>query len=1216
MKHLRALSVLLCLLSSACIHAQLAGQNGGTGGAGGTGGIGPTAPRLTITKASLVDGTVGSSYSDTLTAVNGIAPLSWSIAFGSLPPGLVLNSVTGVISGIPTATGNYVFTVLVFDASTPTAKSATKDISISITCPSLSNASPSPLPPATKGVNYSFRFQPQGGLLPLGWACTNLPAGLSCDATGLLSGIPTIAGAFTLTATVTDSCAPTPQIVPKNFDISVNGVVVINTATPLPNETVGVAVSIPFSANGGTAPYLWSFAGTLPAGLNLASDGTFSGTPTTAGTSTFTVKATDSIGAFTTKVFTVTVGCPPISVSSNATLPPGTQNAQYRFQFLSNGGVVPVAWDSIGTLPPGLALSAGGQLSGIPTVPGTFTFIVSVTDSCVTPQTATQNVTVVISNALLIVTNNPLPDLVVGQPASIPLQAQNGVPPYKWSTPAGPIPAGAVDMLDYWLLLDRNNFHMDGGSGNPRYSVLNAGLAMAIKSSGGMPQDGRWYDGDFLYFGTTDNGDAADQQACINAGFPGGCFLDPSAYKIALNLRPFSPRYFVLGGPDVTINDPAPNMGVSTTNCGADNHTPRDLGNVAMVIHDAGSATDWGGDVGSCHTVIANYYRSLITLTPPYQSGSRERYYMCFPFGVFNYDSADWNGTSYGPPFQFQNLNNLKVAGGAPTPNFACGIPTPPVPGILPIGTTQTSSTSLNLKDSTGVISGTPAQSGSSAFTVQVEDSARTIAQKDFTLNVTCPAFAIATTTVPTGAQGSPYNFTFQTTNGVNPVSFSESGTLPTGMALSNTGTLSGTPVNFGTFLFTLTATDSCLPQASVKQAVFSLTINPNSGPLAFSTTSPLQGAFQGQQYSQQINVTGGTQPYTYAVTVGTLPAGLTMVSGKIAGTPTTVGTSTFTVRVTDGIGTQITRVFSLTVSCQPITLVSSLTLPNGVKNQAYNPFQFVASGGVTPYLWTRTGGAFAAGMTFPTTGVLSGTPTSSGSFSPVVQVADSCSTPQIISNTFSLTVSPAVVPLVITTPPTLQAGTVNAIYGSPLSATGGTQPYFWALTSAPATLPPGLTVNPNGTITGTPTTAGTFTPTIQVTDSVGATASQTFSITISCPTLTIFGGSSATLPNGTVGAAFQYQFTSSGGITPINWTAISGSLPGGLTLSLAGKLSGTPTTSGTFTFTVQATDSCSTPQASDAGGNYRHQSGCYSTANRYLQVCHLGLLDSPTLSR
>jgi hypothetical protein len=113
------------------------------------------------------------------------------------------------------------------------------------------------------------------------------------------------------------------------------------------------------------------------------------------------------------------------------------------------------------------------------------------------------------------------------------------------------------------------------------------------------------------------------------AGFPGGCFLDPSAYKIALNLRPFSPRYFVLGGPDVTINDPAPNMGVSTTNCGADNHAPRDLGNVAMVIHDAGSGTDWGGDVGSCHTVIFNYYRSLITLTPPYQSGSRERYYGC-----------------------------------------------------------------------------------------------------------------------------------------------------------------------------------------------------------------------------------------------------------------------------------------------------------------------------------------------------------------------------------------------------------------------------------------------------------------------------------------------------------------------------------------------------------------------------------------------------------
>lgn len=297
-----------------------------------------------------------------------------------------------------------------------------------------------------------------------------------------------------------------------------------------------------------------------------------------------------------------------------------------------------------------------------------------------------------------------------------------GSTPRTWSVPAKTAPASSVDILDWWLMprANRDSFHNGGGS-NPRYSVLNAGMAMGIKSSGGMPQDGRWYDDNYLYFGTTDNGDSADQAACIAAGYPGGCFLDPFAYKLALNVRPFSPRYFVLGGPDVTINDPAPNLGYATTNCAANAHPPRDLGNVATVTHDAGTSTNWGGDVGNAQTIIVTYYRSLSTLTPPYQSGSRERYYMAAGFGVFNYDSADWNGTAYGPPFQFQNLNNLKVAGGPPTPNFACGIPTPPIQG-LPPGILSTSSSAMTIGDTTGTISGTPNVPGTYPFIAQEED--------------------------------------------------------------------------------------------------------------------------------------------------------------------------------------------------------------------------------------------------------------------------------------------------------------------------------------------------------------------------------------------------------------------------------------------------------------------------------------------------------------
>jgi hypothetical protein len=1144
----------------------------------------PTKPRLTITKAGLAGGTIGTAYSQQLTAVNGITPFTWSILLGTLPPGLSLNSSTGVISGTPTATGNYPFTVLVTDSTTPTSQTATKDMSITVNCPQLVQTSTSPLPPGTTGSSYSFQFQSTGGQLPLTWTGTNIPAGLAVSVTGLLNGIPTGSGTTTLNITATDSCTPTHQAVTLPFDLTINSVITINSTSPLPAGPLNVPYSVQLSASGGTVPYTWTItSGTLPTGLSLSASGAISGTPTVAGTSTFTARVADTSGHFNSKPFAITIGCPALTITSQSPLPDATQGIAYNFAFQFNGGTAPVTWSS-GTLPNGLTLSSSGVLSGTPTTSGTFTFNVTATDNCSTPQVVTLPFTITISGGLVITTASPLPSGTVNQAYNTQLQAQGGVPPYTWSVPSGPIPNGAIDMLDWELmpLPDRNNFHLTGGLA-PRYARLDGGLIWQMKSAAGNPWDGNWYDDQYVYLGFTDNNDSSQQAACQAAGFT-SCFVDPFAYKMALTLRRFTPRYFVPGTtvtiltPPVLTGGGQVNPRIRTTNCGADNQGVSYLGNVKTVTSGPNNPPAFlvGNNVtATTPTIETDYYYSG-DVTGTYQN--RERFWFVKGLGWAGWDHALWNGTSYDPP-DMVSADNHKVAGGLTSqPNFGCGVPSLPITGKLPDGVSRTFAPSLNLVDSTGVINGTPNTAGTSTVHVQVEDSVGTIAQKDLTLSIACTAFSIVSTSpIPNATQGSSYNFQFQSSGGVAPISWIESGTLPTGMSLSTTGVLSGTPINFGTFLFTVTATDSCQPQPTAKQKVFSLTVTANSGPLTITTTSPLPAGTEGSAYTTQLTTTGGTSPYTYAVTSGALPAGLSLSStGVISGTPTSAGTSNFTVRVTDGIGTTNAKPFALTVSCPAFSITSTTPLPNATATQPYS-FQFTSSGGIAPRTWTLASGSLPPGLSLSAAGLLSGTPSVAGAFSFNISVTDSClPTGQTITAPFSVTVNPAPVPLSITSTSPLAAGVEGVAYSVQLNATGGTAPYTWSVASG--TLPTGTTLNASGIISGTPTVAGTFSFTARVTDSVAGTVTKPFTITITCPALSIT--STSPLSNGTQGQAYSFQFTASGGILPITWAVTQGALPTGVTLSSSGLLSGTPSVTGTFNFNVTATDSCNpTPQ-------------------------------------
>ena len=266
----------------------------------------------TVTTTSLPGGTAGTSYSTTLQASGGTTPYSWSVSAGTLPAGLNLVASTGVISGTPTTAGTVSFTVQVKDTANNTGtKALSIAIGAAVTPVQITTGS---VPAGQVGVSYSTMIQATGGTTPYSWSISAgaLPAGLTLTAgTGSISGTPTASGSFSFTAKVTDSTSPTAQTATKAFNLTIAAAPspVQITTTSLPSGQVNTAYSTTLAASNGATPYSWSItSGSLPAGLTLtAATGAISGTPTTAGTSSFTVKVTDS-------------GSPATSASANLSI--------------------------------------------------------------------------------------------------------------------------------------------------------------------------------------------------------------------------------------------------------------------------------------------------------------------------------------------------------------------------------------------------------------------------------------------------------------------------------------------------------------------------------------------------------------------------------------------------------------------------------------------------------------------------------------------------------------------------------------------------------------------------------------------------------------------------------------------------------------------------------------------------------------------------------
>lgn len=263
-------------------------------------------------------------------------------------------------------------------------------------------------------------------------------------------------------------------------------------------------------------------------------------------------------------------------------------------------------------------------------------------------------------------------------------------------------------------------------------------------------------------------------------------------------------------------------------------------------------------------------------------------------------------------------------------------------------------------------------------------------------------------------------------------------------------------------------------------------------------TTAALTNATPNANYSATLQASGGVGTFTWSLVGGALPAGLALSgSGAIAGDPTVSGTFPFTVQVADSStapGGPVTSQAQLNLTVVTALTTDTTALPAASAGVTYLA-AIDANGGTPPYVWSVTSGSLPPGVTMqPDSGVISGDPTSQGTFTFAVALQDSSPIKQTQTQNLAIAVG-APGTLAITTSAFLD-GTVSTAYNAKLAALGGTPPYAWSI--AAGALPASLSLNSlTGAIAGTASQTGTAYFTVMVQDAGPAPSTQTQALSI-----------------------------------------------------------------------------------------------------------------------
>lgn len=536
---------------------------------------------------------------------------------------------------------------------------------------------------------------------------------------------------------------------------------------------------------------------------------------------------------------------------------------------------------------------------------------------------------------------------------------------------------------------------------------------------------------------------------------------------------------------------------------------------------------------------------------------------------------------------------NAPVYAGTLTPSFTAGsnavVFTPPFGTVTqPYSLTGTLPTGLGFNAATGVISGTPTQTGSFPITLSATNAGGTTAVAlTIIVNASPSAPRITNATTITGRQWSGLDpavpGTFQVLSEGTPAATSYAATgLPNGVTINAAGLISGTPTVFGTFNASIAASNTL---GAGPAANFVFVIAPHAGAPVI-TSDPVAPGKVGEAFSYQLTTDKAAQLYT--VTNGTLPTGLTLdtSTGLISGTPGagTAGQTRVWIKAaanangsTDGPAAEILFVITPATS---VPVVSS----NGTANaQVGQPFLYVitATSGTTITSFGTSNRPDWLGLD-AATGVLSGIP-SEATTTPIeiglmATNAGGTSAPK----TLLLTVAPAPATPEITS--ALSAsGRSGQTFSYQIDASQGPITSF-AVTGLPDGL--ALAAGTSGQITGTPTVSGTFSVTLRAANAAGLGRAATLELSIA-PAAAAPSITSAAAVSTVAGDAFTYSITATSApilsYAVVEGTTMFSRLPTGLTFNSAtGVISGNAASPGLYTVSLTATNAGGTsfPQA------------------------------------
>lgn len=1063
----------------------------------------------------------GAAYSRTLFACC-VPSYSWSIVGGALPAGLSM-SPAGVITGTPAAGastampgGVYNFLVEVEDATNP-ANFAVRQFKLTVT--TVATSGNSGLPFGNVGTFYTTTLTSNPGGLT--WSVEPfqyLPAGLTLSAAGVLSGVPTTRGYFSFNVRATNGTQSTT----RSYTILIYAA---GENPPLdlpfgPNVGPGMLGSWTFSINsptGGVAPYTLSYApgapeipgyrvqsgGPLPTFISSSAPYALVGIGTTAGVYPTTLRVTDSVGQILDKPIVVTIS--PLVHLSPTTLPRASVGTPYSFLVTATGGSGNYQWSAT-NLPAGLSIDAAGEIAGTPTTSGSVGPTITVTDlTLVKSMGMGYSITV---NAFPITTAGALPTATTGVVYNQVMAAPGCGAPCVWSL-QGSVPAG-LSLNGAGVLSGTPT----GATGGTSFTVQASGPGGVVTKVFGIRINAAVPAALSISTASLNDltfGNFTSQTLSVSGGVaPYTWSLDSGALPDSISIHQNGD---LLGA---TLSPVQGLLGGRPLTLGVHNFTLR--------------VTD---SVGGTTTRVLSW--RVTPLNFPYTS---------LPVSGSTVISG---GSSSSLVYNVAYSQPLLVAGGTGSYTFTSG---PMPPGLV--------------LSAAGVVSGAPLNTGS--FSVPVTATDGMGAAHTQSVSFTVASGTPATVSFGLGAAlgvaqlGVSQTHSTNPSGGTGPYTLTALTPLPPGYVFQGTQII-GHATTPGSYSFTVQATDS-LGNFGVRTfslAVASIAIAPGFASLPDGSV--------GVAYSRSI-ATIGAPGTTFAVTTGSVPGGLTLLAdGTISGTPTTPGTSNFTVAATNGV--TITQSYSIRISS--IVLTDPEVLPAALFGQEYD-YTLTATGGGTGKVFTGFG--FPNGMFISSTGQIQGVPTNVNTtlFGPTVTVTDTSGT---LSRKFLITVTspnPSVLDI-----PAGSTVFVDAVVGqsfnSVLSANGGVPPYVWSVAPG-STLPAGLALmltSPTVTIPGStallgvPQTAGTYAFDLIVTDSTGDTARRTYTLKVSSIGFIPISGATST-----INVALSTQLQGFGGTAPYGFSiAAVGTtqemLPPGVTMTPGGLVSGTPTSTGQY---------------------------------------------------